>query len=188
MRPVVGYASHDTSTEERSPRMAQTRTKSGGSTRSTSRSRRSNGSQAASTSRRSNGSSSTRATASGRGARASKRTSPKRASGAATKSRQAKSRQAEETRQGTSFGDVVSKAKTPLLAGGAAAAGLIGGVALSRNNGKKGVSMLKGVSMPKIGAKRQRKTPSVSMPKLPKPKLGSGDNTSKALGATAKAL
>jgi hypothetical protein len=67
-----------------------------------------------------------------------------------------------------------------LLAGGAAAAGLAGGIALSR------VGRDKGLSMPKLGGKR-KSGPSISMPKVSNP-LAKGDTARKALGATAKAL
>ena len=157
--------------------MAQTTTKSGGNTRSTSTARRPGGARTASRSsrsQRSNGARNATASSSRTGARAGKRTPPKRTGAAAARSQTA------ETNQGTSFGDIVSKAKTPLIAGGAAAAGLVGGVALSRNSGKKGFSM------PQIGGKR--KAPSISLPKMPRPQLGKSDSTRKALGATAKAL
>jgi hypothetical protein len=153
--------------------MAETRTKSGGNTRSASAARRPGGARTASKSQRSNGARNATASAGGTGARAARRTPPKRARAAARS-------QTAETSQGTSFGDIVSKAKTPLIAGGAAAAGLVGGVALSRNSGKKGFSM------PQIGGKR--KAPSISRPKMPTPQLGKSDSTRKALGATAKAL
>ncbi len=42
--------------------------------------------------------------------------------------------------------------------------------------------------MPKIGAKRKRTMPNVSLPKMSMPKLGKGDSAAKALGTTAKAL
>jgi len=83
--------------------------------------------------------------------------------------------------QGTTFSEVLSKAKTPLLAGGAAVAGLVGGLALARNGGSKGISV------PSIGGKRKKSTPSISLPKVSAPKLGKTD-AGKALGATAKAL
>jgi hypothetical protein len=45
---------------------------------------------------------------------------------------------------------VASKAKAPLLAGGAALAGLAGGVALkSRNHGRRPIKRLSSVSLPK---------------------------------------
>jgi hypothetical protein len=156
--------------------MAETRTKSGGNTRSSTTARRANRARSAPRGQRSNGSRSTTASARGTGPRAGKRTPPKRAGATAARSQA----QTVEAGQGTSFGDIVSKAKTPLIAGGAAAAGLVGGVALSRNSGKKGFSM------PQIGGKRR--APNISLPKMPSPQLGKSDSTRKALGATAKAL
>ena len=156
--------------------MAQTRTKRGGSTSSTSSARRPNASRAASRSPRSNGSRSTATSAGRTGSRAAQRAPSSRASAGAARSQEA------ETRQGTSFGNIVSKAKTPLIAGGAAAAGLVGGVALSRNGGKKGLSI------PRIAGTPRRKTPTISPPRMPRPKLRRSDSTRKALGATAKAL
>jgi hypothetical protein len=146
--------------------MAQTKSKSGGGTWSAGIARRSNGSKAAS-STRANGSTGTRASA-------SKSRSTKRKPAAATTTQKATDESQEQT---SALSEIAAKAKTPLLAGGAAVAGLVGGVALARNG--KG----KGLSIPKIGGKRKRSMPSVSMPKL-----GKGKNTSKALGATAKAL
>jgi len=160
--------------------MAQTRTKSSGSARSASGARRSNGSQTASRSRKSNGSSGTARTSTARTTRARPtNTRTKRANSTARKP-QSSSSQVEA--QGTGFGDAVSKAKTPLLAGGAAVAGLVGGVVLSRSTGKKGLAI------PNIGGKRKKGVARISMPKVPRPKLAKGDGAGKALGATAKAL
>jgi len=151
--------------------MAQTKTKSSGSARSASPARRSNGSQT----RKSNGSSGTARTSKARPT--STRTKP-----AGSAARRPRSASSEVEAQGTSFADAVSKAKTPLLAGGAAVAGLVGGLALSRSGGKKGLAI------PNLGGKRKKGTARISMPKVPWPKLAKGDSAGKALGATAKAL
>jgi hypothetical protein len=51
---------------------------------------------------------------------------------------------------GGKVAELASKAKTPLLAGGAALAGVAGGVALkSRNQGRRPIGKLKSVSLPK---------------------------------------
>jgi hypothetical protein len=155
--------------------MAQSTTKSAGNTRSESTARRAGGSRTSSRTQRADGSRATTASASRAGARAGGRAPSKRSRDTAARS------QVAETTPGTSFGDIVSKAKTPLIAGGAAAAGLVGGIALSRGSGKT-------LSMPQIGGKRNRRTPSISLPAMPKPRLGKSDSTRKALGATAKAL
>jgi len=56
-----------------------------------------------------------------------------------------------------------------------------GGIALSRNGVVKG--------LPKIGRKRKKASmPNLSVQNVPRPKLGKGETTAKALGATAKAL
>jgi hypothetical protein len=150
--------------------MAQTTTKSRGNARSASAARRSDGSQ----SRKSNGSSGTARTTRARPAN----TRTKRASSTASRPRSSSS---EVEAQGTGFGDAVSKAKTPLIAGGAAVAGLVGGVAISRNRGNKGPAI------PKLGGKRKG-TARIPMPKMSRPRGTKGNSTGKALGATAKAL
>jgi hypothetical protein len=63
---------------------------------------------------------------------------------------------------GSTFSNVVSKAKTPLVAGGAALAGLAGGAALASRNG--------------------------SSSRFSMPKLGGGESVAKALGTAAKEL
>jgi len=76
--------------------------------------------------------------------------------------------------EGGGLGEVASKAKVPMIAGGVALAGLTG-VALSRNGRGKS-------ALPGIGKKRTPVAmPSISMPKVSRP-------TRKALGATAKAF
>jgi hypothetical protein len=159
--------------------MAQTRTKSNTTAGSARASRGSNGSRAASRTKRSNGSKKTRSASAGTRTRAAQRrpTAPK-----ASRTDEASSRtdEASEPSRGNAVADVLSKGKTPLLAGGAAAAGLAGGIALSR------VGRDKGLSMPKLGGKR-KSGPSISMPKVSNP-LAKGDTARKALGATAKAL
>ena len=158
--------------------MAQARTKSTRSAGSTRASRGSNGTRAASRTGRSNGSNRTKSATTSTRTQETKRKPPKRAAA----SKAPKSEEAPEQRQERTVGDVLSKAKTPLLAGGAAAAGLVGGIALSRS-GKN-----QAFSIPKFGGKRKR-MPSISMPRIPKPQLAKRDTTTgKALGATAKAL
>lgn len=153
--------------------MAQTKTKSGGNTRSAGTARRRNGSQSTSKARRANGSSRTRGTA-------SKTRSPKRnAANAPMKARNV----TEESQEHTStLSEIASKSKTPLLAGGAAVAGVVGGIALARNGRSRGLSI------PTIGGSRKKSRSSISLPKVSMPKFGRGDSTGKALGATAKAL
>jgi hypothetical protein len=152
--------------------MAQTKTKSGGNTRSAT-GRRANGSQSTSKARRANGSSRTRGTA-------SKTRSPKRnAANASTKARNVTEESQEQT---STLSEIASKAKTPLVAGGAAVAGVVGGIAVARNGRSKGLSI------PTIGGSRKKSRSSISLPKVSMPKLGKGDSTGKALGATAKAL
>jgi hypothetical protein len=155
--------------------MAQTKTKtkSGGSARSAGTGRRSNGSQTASKARRANGSSRTRGTA-------SKTRAPKR--NAANASSKAQNVTQESQEQPSTLSEIASKAKTPLVAGGAAVAGVVGGMALARNGRSKGLSI------PTIGGSRRKSRSSISLRKLSMPKLGKGDSTGKALGATAKAL
>jgi hypothetical protein len=151
--------------------MAQTKTKtkSGGSTRSAATARRSNGSQTASKARSAKGR--TRGTA-------SKTRSPKR--NAANASSKAKNVTEDSQEQISTLSEIASKAKTPLVAGGAAVAGVVGGIALARNGRSKGLSI------PTIGGSRKKSRSSISVPKISK--LGKGDSTGKALGATAKAL
>jgi hypothetical protein len=128
--------------------MAQTSTKRSGSTRSRSGSRRSpssNGSRARSNDRStSNRSTSSRSSSSSR----------RRSSSSSTRSQ----------RNENPIAKAVSKAKVPLAAGGAAVAGLAGGIALTRDGRRRKVL---GVSIP--GTRR------------------SGD-TAKALGTVAKEL
>jgi hypothetical protein len=115
----------------------------------------------------SSGSRSKRST-SGNGSSRSARSGSKRTSSSGSRSGTARSRSrsttrsasSSGTRQGSSNGPVAktggkvaelaSKAKTPLLAGGAALAGVAGGVALkSRNQGRRPIGKLKSVSLPK---------------------------------------
>jgi len=147
--------------------MAQTKTKSSGGTRSGGTARRSNGSQAASRTKT--------ASRSGKRAAANRARSPKPKPAAASTKAQAVTEEGQE--QASTLSEIASKAKTPLVAGGAAVAGLVGGIALTRNGSKKGFSI------PKLGGKPKRSMPSMSMPKF-----GKSDSAGKALGATAKAL
>jgi hypothetical protein len=149
--------------------MAQTKNKRGGSTRTTGTARRSNGSRASTRTGRANGSSGTRA-ATGR----SRSTKPKPTSAKAQTSIE------EGQKQTSTLSEIASKAKTPLLAGGAAVAGLAGGIALARNGRSKGLSI------PSVGGSRSKSN--ISLPKVSMPKLGKSDSTGKALGNTAKAL
>jgi hypothetical protein len=92
---------------------------------------------------------------------------------------------AEEERESV-LARVASQAKAPAMAG-AAAAGVMGAVALSRKS-RRG-----GVSLPGVGRKRRRvPLPNVSMPSVPKPHVpqlsGDGKATRRALGATARAV
>jgi hypothetical protein len=85
------------------------------------------------------------------------------------------------------LGRVASKVKGPAVAGGAALAGLAAGVAISHNGSRK-----RG-PLPSLGNRRKRVSmPNLSMPNLTsrisRPKLGGGESTRKALGATAKAF
>jgi len=149
--------------------MAQTKTKSSGGTRSGGTARRSNGSQAASR---------TKTTSrSGKRAAANRTRSPKPKPKPAAASTKAQAVTEEGQEQASTLSEIASKAKTPLVAGGAAVAGLVGGIALTRNGSKKGFSI------PKLGGKPKRSMPSMSMPKF-----GKSDSAGKALGATAKAL
>jgi hypothetical protein len=79
---------------------------------------------------------------------------------------------------GETVANAASKAKTPLIAGGAALAGLAGGAMLARNGAGKSIGRSRGGGM------------SLSMPSLPKPSLpkaaGSGAGVAKALGTAAK--
>jgi hypothetical protein len=150
--------------------MAQTKNKRGGSTRTTGSARRSNGSRSTATSKRANGSSGTRAAA-GR----SRSTKPKPST--STKSQTSIEEGQEQT---STLSEIASKAKTPLLAGGAAVAGLAGGIALARNGRSKGLPI------PNVGGSRGKSN--IPLPKVSMPKLGKSDSTGKALGATAKAL
>jgi hypothetical protein len=91
------------------------------------------------------------------------------------------------SKAGETLGQVGSRIKGPAVAGGAALAGLAAGVAISRNgHGKR-------KSLPSLGRRRKRiSMPDLSVPKvtsrISKPKIGGGESTRKALGATAKAL
>jgi hypothetical protein len=80
---------------------------------------------------------------------------------------------------GETVANAASKAKTPLIAGGAALAGLAGGAVLARNGATKG----------SLGRSRGR-GPNLSMPNLPKPslpKVGTDSaSVAKALGTAAK--
>jgi hypothetical protein len=91
---------------------------------------------------------------------------------------------AEEERESV-LARVASQAKAPAMAG-AAAAGVMGAVALSRKS-RRG-----GVSLPGVGKKRRMPLPNVSMPSVPKPHVpqltGDGKATRRALGATARAV
>jgi hypothetical protein len=160
--------------------MAQTRTKSGGNTRSRRTTSRSNGSQARS---RSTG----RRNDSRGGPQSTRARSRQRPSGksAATTTRSTAQTRSDAGAQGATerLGRIASKAKTPLLAGGAAVAGLVGGIALSRNGA------VKGLQIPKSGRRRKKVSmPNLSMPNVSMPKLGGRESMTKALGATAKAL
>lgn len=152
--------------------MAEAKTKSGGSRRS-SASRPSgphnrSGANGAGRSRK-NGSSTSR-------------TASKKASSGARKAKAVAEKQTNQTRESTS-------SKVPALAGGAVLAGLAGVVALSLNGRGKGLP-----SLPGVGKKRSPLAPPgiplphVSKPTLPKLKGDSGKATRKALGATTKAL
>jgi hypothetical protein len=157
--------------------MAQTRTKSNTRAGSARTSRGSNGSRAASRTKRSNGSKKTRSASAGSRTQTAQRRPTKRT--AAPKA--PRTDEASEPSRGKAVADVLSKAKTPLLAGGAAAAGIVGGIALSRGGRDKGLPM------PNLGGKGKKSGPSISMPKVSNP-FAKGDTARKALGATAKAL
>src|SRR5512133_2347618 len=145
--------------------MAQTKnkTKGGGNTRTTGTARRSNGSRSTAKTRRANGSSGTRGAA-GR----SRSTKPKPST-----STKARSSIEEGQEQTSTLSKIASKAKTPLLAGGAAVAGLAGGIALARNGRSEGLSI------PSVGGPRGKSN--ISLPKVSMPKLGKSDSTGKAL-------
>ena len=131
--------------------MAQTKTRRSGSS-----SRSSGSSRSGSAKSRSNSGGSTKGRSS----------SGTRKAGSATKT--AKRATSKANSVGGTLSNVVSKAKTPLVAGGAALAGLAGGVALARNGARgKWLGLPRGMS-------------------LPKPKLGSTEPVSKALGNAAK--
>lgn len=82
---------------------------------------------------------------------------------------------------GETVANAASKAKTPLIAGGAALAGLAGGAMLARNGAGKSIGRSRGrsLSMPNLPK------PNLSKPSLPKA-AGSGVGVAKALGTAAK--
>jgi hypothetical protein len=119
--------------------MAQTKSRSGGSKRSTSRS-------SSTKSRNGSGARSTRSRSSSR--------ATNRKSSTASKKPSAKSKTQSNGSKLTTF---AQKAKAPAAAGGAALIGLAGGLAMSRNHKRKGV--LGRVPKPNL------KMPNISMPK-----------------------
>jgi len=136
--------------------MAQTKT------RRSSSSSRSGGSSRGSTKSRS----SSRGSANGR----SRSGSTKARSGAKQTTKRTTRAASSNNGSQSTLTKVVSKAKGPMIAGGAALAGLAGGAALARNGSRKG--FMRGVSLPS----------------LPKPSFGDGESVSKALGSAAKGL
>ncbi|MFL5871598.1 MAG: hypothetical protein ACJ75R_10980 [Solirubrobacterales bacterium] len=145
--------------------MAQASTKSrrssasGGKKRSSSRSS-ANGGGPSSSSTRSTGKTRTRtkSNSSATATRARKRTSNAKSQATQAPTEAAREAAVEGTKAaGRAVGAAVSKAKTPLIVGGAAVAGVVGGAALrdrlakNRSNGL--VGKLKGISMPSGPAK-----------------------------------
>jgi hypothetical protein len=117
---------------------------------------------------------------------ASKRPAASRSSGASKSNGAANGTEAAGDEQKSALARVASQAKAPVMSG-AAAAGVLGAIAISRN-GKRGAS-----SLPGVGKKRRLAAlPKVTMPKVPKlhaPQLkGDGKATRKALEATARAI
>lgn len=167
--------------------MAQTKTQNGRGTRAAGTARRSNRSNAGSTSKKANGSSGARTTGKS-GARTTGKTRSPRSRPTAPRSKptaastRTESVTEEGQEQSSTLSEIASKAKTPLMAGGAAVAGLVGGIALARNGRSKGISM------PKLGSSRKKSRSSISLPKMSLPKLGGGESAGKALRATAEAL
>jgi hypothetical protein len=126
--------------------MAQTKSRSGGSKRSTSRS-------SSTKSRNGSGARSTRSRSSSRATNRKSSTASKKSS-TASKKPSAKSKTQSNGSKLTTF---AQKAKAPAAAGGAALIGLAGGLAMSRNHKRKGV--LGRVPKPNL------KMPNISMPK-----------------------
>jgi hypothetical protein len=130
--------------------MAQTtRSSSRSSSSRSSRTKRSTGRNGSSGNARSSskrtGSNGSRSTTSRRGS-----SSASRPKSAATKARQAV-QNGPIAKTGGKVAELASKAKGPLLAGGAALAGVAGGAALkSRSQNRRPINRLKSVSMPKL--------------------------------------
>jgi hypothetical protein len=118
--------------------MAQTTRSSSASSSGRSKTKRSTSRNGASGNSRSRSSGST------------KRTGSSRSRSSSTRARQASGNGA-IAKTGGKVSELASKAKGPLLAGGAALAGIAGGAALkSRSQNRRPIDRLKSVSMPKI--------------------------------------
>jgi hypothetical protein len=121
---------------------------------SSSRSTRSRSSSKKATSRngssgRSRSSSKRSGSTGGRSGASRSSTSASRGTSAGTKARQTAQNGA-VSKAGSKVAELASKAKTPLVAGGAAIAGIAGGVALkSRNDSRRPLKALRSVSLPK---------------------------------------
>jgi hypothetical protein len=126
---------------------------------SSSRSTRSRSSSNKATSRngssgRSRSSSKRSGSTGGRSGSSRSSTSASRGTSAGTKARQTAQNQTAQngavSKAGSKVAELASKAKTPLVAGGAAIAGIAGGVALkSRNDSRRPLKALRSVSLPK---------------------------------------
>jgi hypothetical protein len=131
--------------------MAQTTRSSSRSSSSGSRSKRStSGNGSSKTTRSSSKRTSSNGSRSGTARSRSKSRSTTRSASTSAARRGSSSSNGAVAKTGGKVAELASKAKTPLLAGGAALAGVAGGVALkSRNQSRRPIDKLKAVSLPK---------------------------------------